>query len=163
MIRAINPSDAEAVCSIYNYYVLHTIITFEEEPVSVLEMQQRIHSITQKHPWLVYETEGQIVGYAYASDWKSRVAYRYSVESSVYLRPTYTGKGIGSKLYEALITEISKTETHAVIGGIAIPNESSIILHEKFGFKKVAHFPQVGYKFKQWIDVAYWQKTLKEI
>ena len=161
MIRSVVPSDAAAICEIYNYYVLNTHTNFEEEAVSVQEMSERITSITKKHPWLVYEENGKLMGYAYASDWKSRCSYRYSVESSVYLAHGTQGKGIGSKLYEALLEKISGLEIHAVIGGIAQPNEASIALHEKFGFEKVAHFKEVGYKFNKWIDVGYWEKILK--
>lgn len=161
MIRSVTTADAGEICTIYNYYVLHTHINFEEEAVPVQEMEQRIINITGKHPWLVYEENGKVIGYAYASEWKSRCSYRFSVESTVYLAHGTNGKGIGSQLYDALLQKISNTDTHVVIGGIAQPNEASIALHEKFGFEKVAHFKEVGYKFDKWIDVAYWEKILK--
>ena len=160
MIRPVTSSDAEALCEIYNYYVLNTHVNFEEDTVPIAEMEQRIINITNKYPWLIYEEEGKVIGYTYASEWKSRCSYRFSVESTVYLAHGTVGKGIGSKLYEALLEAISQTNVHAVIGGIAQPNEPSIALHEKFGFEKVAHFKEVGYKFDRWIDVAYWEKIL---
>jgi L-amino acid N-acyltransferase YncA len=160
MIRPATLTDAEAICGIYNYYVLNTHFNFEEETVSVDEMQHRIEKIIRKLPWLVYEQEGKLVGYAYASEWKSRCSYRYSVESSIYLKHGESGNGIGSKLYGALLGELEKLEVHAIIGGVAQPNDASIALHEKFGFEKVAHFKQVGFKFNKWIDVAYWEKLL---
>ncbi len=100
-------------------------------------------------------------GYAYASEWKSRCAYRYSVETTVYLHPDARGKGIGTLLYQELIRKLSKLELHAAIGGIALPNDASVALHEKIGFKKAAHFKQVGYKFNKWVDVGYWELILK--
>ena len=103
------------------------------------------------------EDEGQVVGYAYASRWKSRCAYRYSVETTVYLSSAATGKGFGSLLYEHLIAELRQRSIHSLIGGIALPNNASVSLHEKLGFEKVAHFKEVGWKFNQWIDVGYWE------
>jgi L-amino acid N-acyltransferase YncA len=161
MIRPVLLSDSEDICSLYNYYVLNTHINFEEEEVSVKEMEERIQNVTEKYPWLVYEESGKVIGYAYASAWKSRCSYRHSVETSVYLAKGNEGKGIGTKLYAELFKILDKTDTHAVIGGVALPNEASIALHERFGFEKIAHFKEVGFKFNQWIDVGYWEKILK--
>lgn len=127
-----------------------------------MEMVQRIEEILASSlPWLVAEASGQVVGYAYASKWKGRCAYPYSVESTVYLAQTHTGKGIGLKLYTALIDAIRACSMHAIIGSVALPNAASIGLHECLGFKKVAHFEQVGYKQDRWVDVGYWQLLLQ--
>ncbi len=160
MIRSATEDDAEAICGIYNHYVRETVITFEEEPVSAEEMRNRVSEVTKTFPWLVYVTENRIVGYAYATLWKSRSAYRHTVESTVYVAPGFSGRGIGSGLYNALITELRERGVHAVVGIIALPNPVSIALHEKIGFEKAAHFKQVGRKFDQWIDVGYWQLIL---
>ncbi len=160
MIRPIHNNDIKHVCDIYNYYVINTTVTFEEEVVTVEDMQERVNEVTAKYPWLVCELEGRVVGYAYAGPWKSRCAYRYSVESSVYLSHDAVGKGIGTRLYQSLLDVLKNTDVHGVIGGVAMPNEASVALHEKFGFQKVAHFKEVGYKFNQWIDVAYWEKIM---
>lgn len=157
-IRSAQESDAAALARIYNHYVSATCITFETNPVSTPDMAGRLAETQRASlPWLVAEDSGQVVGYAYASKWKGRCAYRYSVESTVYLDTDSTGKGIGSQLYAELIAAIRTLSIHAVIGGIALPNEQSIALHERLGFKKVAHFEQVGYKQDRWIDVGYWQ------
>jgi len=157
-IRSAKESDAAALARIYNHYVSATCVTFETDPVPAPDMAGRIAETQRASlPWLVAEDSGQVVGYAYASKWKGRCAYRYSVESTVYLDASSTGKGIGSRLYAELITAIRALSMHAVIGGIALPNEQSIALHERLGFKKVAHFEQVGYKQDRWIDVGYWQ------
>jgi L-amino acid N-acyltransferase YncA len=161
MIRNALPSDAPAIVEIYNHYVLTTTITFEEQPVSAAQMAERVGEVQAAAlPWLVAERDGELMGYAYASKWKARSAYRHSVECSVYLDRQAVGGGFGSRLYEALFAELKARKLHVVIGGIALPNEGSIGLHEKFGLKKVAHFEQVGFKFGRWIDVGYWQKTL---
>lgn len=161
-IRSARESDAAEIAGIYNPYVLGTCITFETERVQAAEMAQRItETLDSSLPWLVAEASGQVVGYAYASKWKGRCAYRYSVESTVYLDSAHTGKGLGLSLYAALIDATRTCSLHAVIGGIALPNASSVGLHERLGFKKVAHFEQVGYKQDRWIDVGYWQLLLK--
>jgi phosphinothricin acetyltransferase len=154
-------SDAQAISDIYKYYITDTTITFEEQPVSAAQMAGRIQEILAASlPWLVIEQSGRVVGYAYASKWKARSAYRYSVETSVYLQHGIAGKGLGSQLYQALFDALKARGFHVAIGGIALPNEASVALHEKFGMQKVAHFEQVGFKFGQWIDVGYWQKVL---
>jgi phosphinothricin acetyltransferase len=161
MIRKINPADAAQIIEIYNYYILNTTVTFEEEAISAAEMAKRITDITEKFPWLVYEQEGKIIGYAYASAWKLRGAYKYSVETTVYIQNGLSGQGYGSKLYTKLLAQLQKAEFHGIIGGIALPNDGCITLHQKFGFEKVAHFKEVGFKFNKWIDVTYWEKIIK--
>ena len=161
MIRNAVLSDAVEICSIYNYYVNNTTITFEEIPVSVKEMEKRILGITSKSlPWIVYESDKKIVGYAYASKWKERSAYRYTVESTVYLNKDELGKGIGSILYRNLLEELRNRNFHSVIAVIALPNEKSQKLHEKTGFTKAAYFSEVGFKFNKWLDVGYWELKL---
>jgi phosphinothricin acetyltransferase len=161
VIRSATSSDADSIARIYNHYILNTIITFEEQTVSAQEIAGRIAEANSASlPWLVAEQDGQIVGYAYASKWKGRSAYRFSVESSAYLDPNAVGNGYGTKLYEHLFASLRECGIHLVIGGIALPNPASVALHEKFGLKKVAHFNEVGFKFEKWIDVGYWQLKL---
>ena len=162
MIRSASFSDATAICTIYNHYIINTPITFEEEVVSEDEMAERIRETLSAFPWLVYEESGEVLGYAYASKWRTRFAYRYSAESTIYLRHDQAGRGIGHCLYAQLLSELRKGRLHSIIGGIALPNEASQRLHEKLGFKKVAHFEQVGWKFEKWIDVGYWQLTFSD-
>ncbi|MES2047360.1 MAG: arsinothricin resistance N-acetyltransferase ArsN1 family B [Pseudomonadota bacterium] len=159
-IRPVNSEDAEAICAIYNHYVQNTSISFEEEDVAPSEMSRRIVDVTETLPWLVIENEGIVDGYAYATKWRARSAYRFSVEISVYLSSNSIGKGYGASLYSHLLDQLATLGVHAVIAGIALPNEKSIKLHERMGLKKVAHFEQVGFKNQQWVDVGYWQKTL---
>jgi phosphinothricin acetyltransferase len=157
-IRTATATDAEAVARIYNHYVAGSHATFETEAVSAADMAARIAEATAAAlPWLVAETRDGIAGYAYAKRWRERSAYRHSVETSVYLDPARTGHGIGRALYTALIDVLRPLSIHAVMGGVALPNQASIALHERLGFRKVAHFEQVGFKQGRWIDVAYWQ------
>jgi L-amino acid N-acyltransferase YncA len=162
MIRSATPDDAERICDIYNYYIVNTPVSFEEEMVSADEMRRRIETVMEDYPWYVYEENGDILGYSYATRWKTRSAYRFSSESTVYVKHGITGKGIGSDLYAKLLAELKIRSIHAVVGGIALPNEKSQALHEKFGFKKVAHFSKIGFKFGQWIDLGYWELVLDE-
>lgn len=159
-IRPVTAADAAAICEIYNHYVTTTGISFELEPVSVEQMTQRINDIASRYVWLVYEEQGRVLGYAYASQWKPRLAYRHSVESSVYLAADSGGKGVGALLYGALFAQLKQREVHVIMAGIALPNAASIGLHEKMGFVKVGHFKEVGNKFDQWLDVGYWQLIL---
>ncbi len=155
------PGDAEAIARIYNHYVADTCVTFETEPLSGAEMAQRIaDTLELPLPWLVADADGAIAGYAYASKWKGRCAYRYSVETTVYLDPLSTGQGLGRRLYVALIDAVKAQGMRTAIGGIALPNAASIALHERLGFRKVGHFEQVGFKQDRWIDVGYWQRLL---
>lgn len=164
MIRPATPADADAIAEHYNHYIRHTVITFEEEPIDGAEIAQRMRDVAEAGwPWLVAcdpERSGAVVGWAYASKWGKRCSYRHSVETSVYLADGATGRGWGSQLYAALLSLLRQAGARAVMGGVALPNEASVALHEKFGFEKVAHFKDVGRKFEQWIDVGYWELVL---
>lgn len=160
MLRDVRRDDAPLISEIYNHYVSQTQITFEEAPITVEEMRRRILKVTQTFPWLVCEEDGKLLGYSYATKWRERPAYRFTAEATVYLHPSAVGKRRGSALLNALLTELRTREVHCVIGGIALPNEASVALFEKFGFRKVAHFKEAGYKFGRWIDVGNWQLLL---
>jgi len=161
LVRSARAADGEALARIYNPYILDTIVTFEEEPVSAAAMAARVAEVTDLSlPWLVGERNGEVLGYAYATRWRTRVSYRYSAETTVYLEPGQGGHGYGYRLYVALIEALRATAVHAAIGGIALPNAASVALHEKLGFAKVAQFPEVGFKLGRWVDVGYWQRLL---
>lgn len=159
-IRACTTADAAAICEIYNHYVRHTVVTFEEVPVAVGEMAQRILDVTARFPWLVAEENGMLVGYAYAMPWKLRSAYRFSVESTVYVARDCIGRGLGTALYRDLIAGLRTLDVHCAVGGIALPNPASIALHEKAGFKKIGQFVEIGRKLDRWVDVGYWELIL---
>lgn len=160
-IRSAHADDAKAIAAIYNPYILTTTISFEEEAVTDAAMAQRMADVQAGGlPWLVAERDGKVLGYAYATKWRVRHAYRFSVESSVYLAPEAARQGVGSALYTALLQQLAERGVHLVIGGVALPNDASVALHEKMGYEKVAHFREVGFKFGRWLDVGYWQRTL---
>ena len=156
-IRSVKISDSAQIAAIYNYYIKNTHHTFEAEAVNDDEMRNRINEIIEKYPYFVGEENGEILAYAYAAPHKSRCAYQSSAEVSVYVKNDIQQKGIGTRLYERLLAELLQTDVHAVIAGIALPNDASVGLHEKFGFEKVAHFREIGFKFGRWIDVGYWE------
>lgn len=158
-IRPCQQQDVRSICDIYNHYVDNSIATFEEVHVTEQEMQRRISAGMESFPWLVCVVDDQVVGYAYASKWQGRSAYRYSAEVTVYVRHGEARRGYGRGLYAELLDRLAGTY-HAIIAGISLPNESSARLHETFGFEKVAHLREVGRKFGRWIDVGYWQKLM---
>jgi L-amino acid N-acyltransferase YncA len=161
-VRTVRAGDAESIARIYNHYVAQTTITFEEAAVAVADMRQRLDDIAAANlPFLVADAGGDVIGYASAGKWKGRCAYRFSVEVSVYIDPAHGRKGVGSALYAELFPLLRDSGIHAVIGGIALPNQASVALHEKFGLTKVAHFREVGFKFERWIDVGYWQRVFE--
>ncbi|USD67307.1 GNAT family N-acetyltransferase [Vibrio sp. SCSIO 43136] len=162
-IREANLSDSAAIADIYNYYVESTFISFEEEIVASSEMAKRVEQVVAAgYPWLVMEIDGEVVGYAYASTWKARSAYRFTVEPSVYVSHRHTGKGLGIALYTALFERLKQDNFTNVIGVIALPNPASIRLHERLGFKKVGEFANIGVKFGEKRSVGYWQLELAE-
>jgi phosphinothricin acetyltransferase len=161
VIRAAVAGDARELATLYNHYVSTTVITFEEDAVSETEMARRIGEATSESmPWLVALRKDALAGYAYATKWRVRAAYRFSTEVTVYVDPNLPRLGIGSQLYAELLRQLKTHGVHTAIGGIALPNDASVALHEKFGFVKVAHFREVGFKFNRWIDVGYWQREL---
>lgn len=160
-LRSATAADADAIAAIYNHFIETSVITFEEEVISAGDMQRRIADVHNAGlPWLVVEQEGVVAGYAYAAPWRSRSAYRFSVETTVYLHPEFSRRGLGALIYKQLLADLKACGMHVAIGGITLPNEASVALHERCGFRKVAHFPEVGYKFGEWLDVGYWQRDL---
>lgn len=161
MIRNVTAADADAIATIYNHYIVNSTCTFEEETVSAQQMAERIEIlIDSKMPWLVYEHQGQVIGYCYAKQWNARSAYRFTAESSVYLSPDCPIKGVGSSLYEQLFSRLRDDGIKNVMSVITLPNDQSTRFHHKMGMEQVGHFKQIGFKFDRWLDVGYWQKIL---
>jgi phosphinothricin acetyltransferase len=158
MVRSAITTDAAHIAGIYNYYIENTIITFEEETLDAFEIERRIKKIQNKnYPYIVYEDEGQVVGYAYVDRWRERSAYDITLETSIYLDINQVGKGLGSILYKELIERSKEINIHSLIGVISLPNEASRRLHEKLGFLLVGNFRESGSKFNSLIDVEFWQ------
>jgi L-amino acid N-acyltransferase YncA len=160
-IREAKISDAASIAAIYNHYVETSTITFEEEAISVEEMENRMNTVvTQNFPWYVAFERNSLIGYACAKPWKPRTAYRFSAELTAYVAQEHIRKGVGSGLYRRLLPALERRGSHTALAGIALPNSASVTLHERFGFTKVAHLSQVGFKMQRWIDVGYWQLPL---
>ena len=163
MIRPVKQSDAAAIADIYNYYIDETIISFEYDRVDAVEISSRIKSTTDAgFPYIVYvdPNSDEVVGYAYAGQWRKRIAYRFVAESAIYLRHGMERQGIGKQLYAELFDQLRAKEYRSVIAGIVIPNEGSVATHRSLGFRKVGVFEKVGYKFDSWIDLEFWQLDL---
>lgn len=160
IVRNVHINDAQQLVDIYNYYVLHTVTTFDDVPLQPNAFEEKITSINAGFPFIVFEQSGEILGYAYAGKWRLKPAYKNTVEITVYLKNGESGKQIGTKLYTELIKQLKAKRIHAVIGGMTLPNAASVRLHENFGFKHVAQFKEVGLKFGKWQDVGFWQLIL---
>ena len=160
MIRFATEADIPAILDIYGPYVLNTATSFEYTVPTLEEFTQRFRSITAQFPWLVWEEDGKVLGYAYGSLPFSRAAYRWCAASSIYLAPQAQGKGIGRKLYaalEALLKEQGYRKTYAIITS---DNPGSLRFHEKQGFRFIAEFPECGYKFEKLYGVVWMEKML---
>ncbi|RED48334.1 GNAT family N-acetyltransferase [Seonamhaeicola aphaedonensis] len=160
MIRDFQISDTQQLLDIYNYYVLNTVITFDDVELSLETFTEKVNAINSEYPFIVFEENNELLGYAYGSQFRSKPAYKYSVEVTIYVKNKAQGKQIGTRLYVKLLTELKNLGYHVALGGITLPNEASVSLHEKFGFSKVAHFKHVGKKFGTWLDVGFWQLIL---
>jgi len=160
MIRNVHINDAKKIVDIYNYYVLNSIVTLDLLPFSTQDFEEKIKTISSQFPFIVYEENNVLLGYAYANTFRTKPAYNKSVELTIYLKYDALGKQIGKKMYSELLDQLKKQNYHVVIGGLTLPNDASVKLHEKFGFEKVAHFKEVGYKFNKWHDVGFWQLIL---
>lgn len=154
-------ADLEALTEIYNYYVIHTTITFDLEPFTPAERRPWFeeHMAIGKHRLRVAEeNEGAILGYATTSRWRSKPAYDTTVESSVYCRHDSLGRGVGTALYSALFESIADEGVHRITAGASLPNAASIALHRRFGFREVGVFSAVGLKFGKFWDVAWFER-----
>ncbi len=162
VVRAGRVEDLVAINDIYNHYIRETAITFEIEPVTMDARREWFghYAPTGRHRLLVAAAGDDVLGYATSSEYKDRAAYETSVEVSVYLDPGSVGRGLGARLYAALLAALEPEDVHRAYGGVAMPNPASVALHERFGFRLVAYFTEQGRKFGRYWDVAYYEKAL---
>jgi L-amino acid N-acyltransferase YncA len=161
LIRLATEADADAIASIYRRYVEDSRISFEDDPPDIAEMKRRIIGEPPGfHPWLVAEEDGRLLGYAASSPFRTRSAYRWTVETGIYLAEDAQGRGIGRALLETLLGMLERQGYVAAIGAIALPNPASVALHEKLGFAYAGTYRGVGFKLGEWLDVGLWQKAL---
>lgn len=159
-VRSAGPADAGACAAIYAPYVTDTVITFETVPPDAEEMAKRIAEAVRTHAWLVLEDEGRLAGYAYATPYKSRAAYRWSCEVSVYLELGRRRTGAGSTLYDALFARLVERGFRTAVAGMTLPNDASVGLHRAMGFEPVGTHRRIGWKHDAWHDVAWTQRPL---
>jgi L-amino acid N-acyltransferase YncA len=159
-IRLATPEDAEQVQAIYAPYC-YTPISFELEPPSVEEMRCRLVKVLGQHPWLLCEDGAEVLGYAYATPHRERAAYRWSVDTSVYVRQGRQRRGLGRALYTSLLAVLPLQGYVNAYAGVTLPNSASVGLHEALGFQTVGVYQQVGFKCGAWHDVAWYQRPLQ--
>jgi phosphinothricin acetyltransferase len=161
-IRPATESDLSAVNDVYNQYVAETHYTFDVEPMTTDARHEWFthYGVAGRYRVMVAVSEGLVIGYASSSRFRPKPAYETSIETSVYLAPESVGRGAGARLYEALFKALEGEDVHRAYAGIALPNPASIGLHERFGFKRVAHFTEQGRKFDRYWDVAWYEKPL---
>ncbi len=163
MIRKAKISDAESIVNIYNYYIKETTVTFEIDELTTEDMAERIKkTFDSGYPFIVYEEEGKVIGYAYVRKWRERASYKNTLETSVYVDKDMKKNGIGKELYKVLIKECEKIGAHVLIGVLSETNSTSKKFHENIGFEKTGHFKEVANKFNKFIDVEFWSLMLKQ-
>jgi phosphinothricin acetyltransferase len=160
-LRDYRPTDAEAIAAIYAHYVRTSVCTFDFDPPPVGAMAEKFEAMVRKgHPVVIGEVGGKVAGYAYASDFRPRPGYRFTCEDSIYLHPEMTGRGYGAILLGEVITRAQAFGFKQMIAVIAGGVESSIKLHERFGFRTLGVYPKLGHKFDRWIDIVHMQREL---
>lgn len=162
IVRDAREGDVAAIQAIYAHHVLHGLATFEEVPPSIEELRGRLaRAVAQGLPYLVAELGGRVVGYCYATSYRPRPAYRYTIEDSIYIADGLGGRGIGAALLGALITRCEAgpwRQMIAIIGGSG--NAASIALHRRLGFQRIGTLPAVGFKLGRWVDSVVMQRAL---
>jgi phosphinothricin acetyltransferase len=161
-VRDFALEDVAPANALTNWYIEHTAVHFAYEPATDAEFEATWRQGRQTHPWLAAEIDGRFAGYAKAGVWRDRTAYERTCETGIYIERGMEGRGVGMALYGELLPRLRAAGFHAVVGGMTLPNPASAALHERAGFRKVAHFEQVGRKFGQWHDVGFWQLTFPD-
>ncbi|MCG8587742.1 MAG: N-acetyltransferase family protein [Proteobacteria bacterium] len=164
VVRQARPDDLAAVTEIYNHYVIHSEATFDLEPFEPEARRPWFESFAADgpHQLFVVEEAGRVRGYAYSGRFRAKPAYDASVETTIYLAPNAGGRGLGTALYSALFTALSKTSAHRAFAGIVPPNPASEALHRRFGFEPLGVFREAGHKFGRYWDVAWFQKGVEK-
>jgi phosphinothricin acetyltransferase len=161
-IRLVEIEDAPRLAAIYEPMVRDSVVSFELDPPSPEEMAARIETVTATHPWLVLAERGDVVGYAYATSHRQRPAYRWSIETTIYMHPGHQHRGLGKRLYSALLELATLWGYANAYAGITLPNPGSQALHAAVGFAQIGVFPRAGFKMGEWHDVGWWHRALTE-
>ncbi len=162
IIRNIEKKDAEAMSAIYNYYIENTVFTFDEDPSDKQYFAEKLEKLEGKYPCLALEEDGKLAGFAYASPYRVKPAYRYTAESTIYLDYHFAGRGYGTMLYSELLEKLKQAGIRNVIAVLGLPNKASEALHKKLGFREEGRLREVGWKFNKWIDIGFWRLDLEK-
>lgn len=160
--RAAGPEDLPAILEILNHEISNGAAHFGLVPQEVSELMFEFESSSVRYPWVVAEVDGVVLGFARATAWKSRGAYARTAEVGIYVRVGSQGRGVARAIYEVFLPACQDAGLHTLLAGIRLPNPASVRLHERFGFRAVGTFPEVGFKFGQWHDVGYWALVFPE-
>jgi L-amino acid N-acyltransferase YncA len=159
-VRAFEARDVAPACALTNHFIEHTAVHFGYTTQSEDEFASMWRSGAATHPWLTAELEGRFAGFAKAGVWRARDAYAKTAEVTVYVEPFAQGHGVGRALYGELLARLTAAGFHTAVGGVTLPNEGSVRLHEAMGFTYVGTFREVGRKFDRWHDTGWWQRML---
>ncbi|MBL8991658.1 MAG: N-acetyltransferase [Phycisphaerae bacterium] len=162
LIRPTEQRDFEQMAQLVNRFISDTVVHFGYAPVSAAELRSQWDESRARYPWLTLELDGDFGGFAKAGVWRSREAYRWTAEVGLYLVESARGRGLGTAIYRELLDDLRRRGFHSAIGGVTLPNEASVRLHERLGFEFVGRFRHAGYKFGGWHDVGFWQVVLAD-
>lgn len=162
MIRDAHCPDVSEILEIYRPYILETAYTFEYDVPTLPQFQQRFAEITARFPWLVWEEDGRILGYAYASPFQPRAAFQWGADVSIYVHPQAQGRGVGKALYDALEEQMTGLGYYILYAAVTSANEHSCRFHQAMGYRQTAVFPKTGMKFGQWYDIIWFEKRLRD-
>lgn len=161
-IRKVQLSDVQRIKEIYNHYIANTVMTFETDVLTEEQIRARIQKYTPQYPWYVAEVDRRVIGYAYASEFIERTAYKFTSEVTIFIDKDFTKGGAGKALLSQLIADTQALGFTALVSIIALPNTASIKLHKTFGFESVGHLKKVGYKLGKWVDIEFWELLLRK-
>ena len=159
-IRAVRADDFTSITAITNHYITTSSIHFAYEPVAEADLRAMWERSRDRHPWLVTEDGGEVLGYAKSGVWRDRAAYHWTCEVGLYIADAARGRGLGRTLYAALLDDCQRRGFRSAVAGITLPNDASIALHERCGFTRVGTFADAGWKNGAWHDVAWFQRAL---
>jgi phosphinothricin acetyltransferase len=160
-VRSAAEEDLVRAREVVNHYIEHSVFNFRTAPQSIDEVRALWAQRHQRFPWLVAVVDGRVVGVAYAGPWNDRDAYRWTVESTVYVDPSAHRRGVGDALYTELLDRLRRQGFHSAVAVIALPNDPSVRLHERHGFARAGHLREAGFKHDAWHDVGFWQCSLR--
>lgn len=162
LIRPVQPADFTPIAALTNHYIEHTTIHFGYEPVTLEELRAAWEKGRERYPYFIAEIDGAFAGYAKAGVWRERAAYQWTAEAGIYVEQRFQGRGVGTRLYRALIDECRRCGFHTLVAGVTLPNDASVKLHEAVGFVRVGTFRRVGWKRNTWCDVGWFEMPLRD-